>query len=319
METILVTGGIGFIGTNLVASLLSKYNVVIVDNFTVGDYKDWNIKFLAERYFLGKLEIYHYDIENFYSLTDVFKSNTFKAVVHLAARAGVRKSFEQPLQYINTNIQGTANVLECMRRFNCNKIVFASSSSVYGNCKANTFSEDIIDLNPISVYAMTKLSGENLCKSYSDSYGINATALRFFTVYGPRQRPDLAISQFTWKIMNNKPITMYGDGTSSRDYTYIDDIVNGIEKAIDYNKTKFEAINLGSGNPVLLIDMIKTLEKYTGKNATIIQEPLQKGDVDRTCCNWEKAHRLLGFTPKFSFEDGIREYIEYIKKDGGMV
>ena len=319
MQTILVTGGFGFIGSHLVNRLLNKYNVVIVDNFKTNDLvKCYNVKSIVEREYLGKLTIYNYDIENDFALSEVFRNHQFKAVVHLAARAGVRTSFEYPKQYIDTNILGTSNVLECMRRYNCNKIVFASSSSVYGNCKAQTFSEDIKILEPISIYASTKLIGEELCRSYSKNFGINAIALRFFTVYGPRQRPDLAISKFSKLILDDKPIEMYGDGTTSRDYTYIDDIINGIEKAIDYNATKFEVINLGNGNPVKLQDMINLLGEYLGKKPIIIQKPIPVGDVDRTCCNLTKAKLLLNYFPQTSFKDGVKIFTDWLKR-GGMV
>lgn len=319
METILVTGGFGFIGSHLVNNLLNKYNIVVIDNFRIYDsVKGYNIKEIVEKEHFGKLITYNYDIRNLYELNKIFAKHKFKAVIHLAALAGVRKSFEQPLQYIETNVQGTTNILECMRQYGCKKIIFASSSSVYGNCKENKFSEDIENLKPISIYATTKLIGEELCRSYSENFNIKTVALRFFTVYGPRQRPDLAISKFSKLILNNKPIEMYGDGTSSRDYTYIDDIIYGIEKAIDYNKTKFEIINLGSGNPILLTDMIQTLEKYLEKKAIIIKKPLPKGDVDRTYCDYSKAKKLLKYTPKTSFENGIMEYVKWIK-NGGMV
>lgn len=312
----LVTGGAGFIGSNLVDRLLNNgHDVVVVDNFN--DYYDVNIK---EKNVRSNLPNPHYvlyraDIENKDEIAKIFAEHKFDAVIHLAARAGVRPSLEKPMNYVKTNIIGTVNILECMRECGVKKLVFASSSSVYGNCSATEFSEDLKVTEPISPYAATKSACEQLCYTWHHLYGINIVALRFFTVYGPRQRPDLAIHKFVQRIAAGKPIQMYGDGTTKRDYTYIDDIIDGICAAVDYNKTGFEIINLGGGEPITLIRMIRTIEHALGRNAIIEQKPMQPGDVDKTVCDWSKAHRLLKYSPKTSFDRGIQKFVDWRKNN----
>ena len=202
-------------------------------------------------------------------------------------------------------------LLEVMKEHNVKKIVFASSSSVYGNCKAEKFTEDLKVTEPISPYAATKSACEQFLYTYSKLYDMQALCLRFFTVYGPRQRPDLAIRKFIELIEQDKPIPVYGDGTTMRDYTYIDDIVNGIMSAINYDKTPYEIINLGGGSPVTLNEMIATIEKVLGKKAKIERLPMQPGDVDRTVADITKAKRLLNYNPQTTFEEGIRKFIEW--------
>lgn len=312
----LITGGAGFIGSNLADRLLAKgHNVVVVDNFN--DYYDVNIKEKNVRPNLSNPNyvLYRADIENKDEIAKIFAEHKFDAVIHLAARAGVRPSLERPMDYVKTNIFGTVNILECMRQYGVKKMVFASSSSVYGNCQEQEFSEDLRVTEPISPYAATKSACEQLCYTWHHLYGISVVALRFFTVYGPRQRPDLAIRKFAHKINAGEPIQMYGDGTTKRDYTYIDDIVDGICAAIDYNKTGYEIINLGGGEPITLSRMIETIEKTIGKKAIIHQQSMQPGDVDKTVCDWSKAHKLLGYTPKTTFADGIKKFIDWSNKN----
>lgn len=312
----LITGGAGFIGSNLADRLLAKgHNVVVVDNFN--DYYDVNIKEKNVRPNLSNPNyvLYRADIENKDEIAKIFAEHKFDAVIHLAARAGVRPSLERPMDYVKTNIFGTVNILECMRQYGVKKMVFASSSSVYGNCSATEFSEDLKVTEPISPYAATKSACEQLLFTWHHLYGISVVALRFFTVYGPRQRPDLAIRKFAHKINAGEPIQMYGDGTTKRDYTYIDDIVDGICTAIDYNKTGYEIINLGGGEPITLSRMIETIEKTIGKKAIIHQQSMQPGDVDKTVCDWSKAHKLLGYTPKTTFTDGIKKFIDWSNKN----
>lgn len=314
MKNFLITGGAGFIGSSLADKLLSdNHRVIVVDNFN--DYYDISVKERNIEHNLNNpnYKLYRLDIENMDDLKKVFNENDIDVVVHLAARAGVRPSLERPIDYVKTNIMGTVNILECMREKNIKKIVFASSSSVYGNCKENVFSEDLKVTEPISPYAATKSACEQLLYTWHHLYGINVVALRFFTVYGPRQRPDLAINKFTRLIMSDKPIDMYGDGSTKRDYTYIDDIVAGICGAINYDKTGYEIINLGGGEPITLKDMIATIEDVSGKKATINQMPMQPGDVDKTVCDWSKAQKLLGYTPKTSFKEGIRKFVQWKK------
>ncbi len=198
-----------------------------------------------------------------------------------------------------------------MKEFGCKKLVFASSSSVYGNCNADKFSEDLKVTEPISPYAATKSACEQFIYTYSKLYDINAICLRFFTVYGPKQRPDLAIRKFIELIEQDKPIPVYGDGTTMRDYTYIDDIVDGISKAIEYDKTPYEIINLGGGSPVTLSGMIETIEKVLGKKAQINRLPMQPGDVNKTVSDITKARKLLGYNPQTTFEEGIRKFVEW--------
>ncbi len=312
----LVTGGAGFIGSNLVDRLLNNgHDVVVVDNFN--DYYDVNIKEKNVRSNLPNPHyvLYRVDIENKNEIAKIFTEHKFDAVIHLAARAGVRPSLEKPMNYVKTNIIGTVNILECMRECGVKKLVFASSSSVYGNCSATEFSEDLKVTEPISPYAATKSACEQLCYTWHHLYGINIVALRFFTVYGPRQRPDLAIHKFVQRIAAGKPIQMYGDGTTKRDYTYIDDIIDGICAAVDYDKTGFEIINLGGGEPITLIRMIRTIEHALGRNAIIEQKPMQPGDVDKTVCDWSKAHRLLKYSPKTTFDRGIQKFVNWRKNN----
>ena len=314
MKTILITGGAGFIGSHLADTLLNNGNrVIVVDNFS--DFYDVQIKEqnVAHNLPHQNYELKRVDIEDKDALRAVFVAHKFDAVVHLAARAGVRPSLENPAEYVKTNVLGTLNLLECMKDFNCKKLIVASSSSVYGNCSAEKFSEDLNVNEPISPYAATKLATEQICYTYHHLYGINVSALRFFTVYGPRQRPDLAIAKFVRLIMQNKPVEMYGDGSSMRDYTYIDDIIKGIIAALECNKIDYEIINLGGGNPITLKTMIQTLEECLGKKAVIIPKPMQQGDVNKTVCDWQKAHRLLGYEPHVIFKQGINQYIAWLK------
>ena len=312
---ILVTGGAGFIGSNLVDKLLSEeHEITVIDNFN--DYYDPAIK---ERNVAPHADDVRYhlvrgDIEDAETVDGLFKSGGFDCVVHLAARAGVRPSLENPAAYIKTNVLGTTNILEAMHRHEVKKLVFASSSSVYGNCRAETFSEDLKVTEPISPYAASKSACEQICYTYCHLYGIKTVCLRFFTVYGPRQRPDLAIRKFIEKIERGEAIEMYGDGTTKRDYTFIGDIVAGIRAAIAYDATPYEIINLGGGEPITLSRMIETIETVLGKKAAILRKPMQPGDVVKTVCDWSKANRLLGYTPSTRFEDGIRKFVEWRTK-----
>lgn len=312
MQTILITGGAGFIGSCVADYLLPLgYKIIVVDNFD--SYYDPKLK---EQNVLPHKDnpnyvLYRANIEDLPVLKQIFSAHSVDQVVHLAARAGVRPSLENPLAYVQTNINGTMNILECMREYNVKKLVFASSSSVYGNCKAEKFTEDLKVTQPISPYAATKSACEQIIYTYCHLFHIKAVCLRFFTVFGPRQRPDLAINKFTRLIKNSQPIPLFGDGSSCRDYTYIDDIVSGVCAAINYDKTPYEIINLGGGEPITLKNMISTIEKVLGKKAQISYLPMQPGDVDRTVCDYGKAKRLLNYYPKTSFEEGVRKFIEW--------
>lgn len=311
---ILITGGAGFIGSTLADKLLKEgHTIIVVDNFN--DYYDVKLKKqnVANQKRNKNYTLYKGDICDRKLIDKIFKKEQIDVVVHIAARAGVRPSLEDPLEYVRSNIEGTVNILENMKKHGVKKLVFASSSSVYGNCTAEKFSEDLKVTEPISPYAATKSSCEQFIYTYSKLYGINAVCLRFFTVYGPKQRPDLAIRKFIELIEQEKPIPVYGDGTTMRDYTFIDDIISGICAAIDYDKTPYEIINLGGGSPVTLNQMIETIEKVLGKKAIIDRQPTQPGDVNKTVSDITKANALLGYSPKTSFNDGIRKFVEWKK------
>ena len=308
----LITGGAGFIGSSLANKLLTKkHKVITVDNFNnfySPQIKEDNVKHNINN---PDYKLYRIDIESMDKLAEIFDKEKIDMIIHLAGRAGVRPSIEKPVDYIKSNILGTINLLELMKKHNIKKMIFASSSSVYGNCEADIFSEDLKVTEPISPYAATKLACEQLCYTYHKLYDINIICLRFFTVYGPHQRPDLAINKFTRLIEAGMPVPVFGDGTTKRNYTYIDDIISGIEGAIEYDKTPYEIINLGGGEVITLIDMVKILEKNIGKKAIIQKLPMQPGDVNKTVCDYSKAHKLLNYTPKTTFEEGIRKFIEW--------
>lgn len=309
---ILITGGAGFIGSTLADKLLEENNkIVVIDNFN--DYyspklKEKNIKHNLDN---KNYKLYRGDICDKNLLRKIFEENQIDVVVHIAASAGVRPSIENPLSYVKNNIEGTVNIVEVMKENGIKKIVFASSSSIYGNCKEEIFSEDLKVSEPISPYAASKSACEQFLYTYSKLFDIQVVALRFFTVFGPRQRPDLAIRKFIDLITENKPIPVYGDGTTIRDYTYVDDIVDGIISAINYNDTPYEIINLGGGAPVSLNQMIETIEKVLNKKATIEHLPMQLGDVNKTAADITKAKKLLNYNPKTSFKEGIIKFIEW--------
>lgn len=317
MSKILITGGAGFIGSHLAEALLKKKEeILILDNFN--DYYDPQIKRtnIKEIEAIGKLTLIEGDIRHSQFLEQLFSNHKIDVVVHLAAMAGVRPSIENPLLYNDVNITGTLNLLEMCKMHNISKFVFASSSSIYGNNKKIPFSEtDRVD-NPISPYAATKKAGELLCHTYHSLYHINIACLRFFTVYGPRQRPDLAIHKFTELIQHNKPIPFYGDGSTKRDYTYIDDIIDGITKAINWlyqGEGKYEIFNLGESETISLSQMVKTIEKALGKKAILKILPMQPGDVNQTNAHILKAKEILGYNPTTDFERGIQKFINWYK------
>lgn len=313
---ILITGGAGFIGSTLADKLLKENNkIIVLDNFNNyynPQLKESNVKNNLNN---PNYKLYRGDICDKELVNKIFEENKIEKVVHIAARAGVRPSLENPLSYVQTNIYGTTVILEQMQKHNCKKLIFASSSSVYGNCTADKFSEDLKVTEPISPYAATKSSCEQIIYTFSKLYNINAVCLRFFTVFGPRQRPDLAIRKFIELIEKDEPIPVYGDGTTMRDYTFIDDIVEGICSALEYNKTPYEIINLGGGSPVTLNKMIETIETEMGKKAVINRLPMQAGDVNKTVSDITKAQKLLGYNPKTTFSEGIRKFLDWRNSD----
>lgn len=333
----LVTGGSGFIGSHLVENLLKKgHSVINIDNFdnfynyqikihntleSVG--KDTAFEFTDKENDINTLinetksdqyQLYYQDIRDIEGLSSIFKEQKIDLVIHLAALAGVRPSIERPLEYEEVNIKGSMTLWELCKEFNIKKFVCASSSSVYGNNEKIPFSEtDNVD-RPISPYAATKKCGEILGHVYYHLYGINMIQLRFFTVYGPRQRPDLAIHKFTKMISNSEQIPFYGDGSTARDYTFIDDIIDGIVKSVEYvenNDNVYEIINLGESEVINLNQMLSTIEQNLDSKAERNNLPMQPGDVNKTNADISKATSLIGYHPKTSFQNGIKKFVEW--------
>lgn len=317
MQTFLITGAAGFIGSHLADKLLNEGNkVIVVDNFC--DFYNPEIKENNVKHNLSNpnYKLYRADIRDRNELAKVFNENKIDVVIHLAAMAGVRPSIDNPIYYQEVNCVGTQNILEEMKLHNIKKLVMASSSSVYGNCKEVPFKENMIVDFAISPYAATKKSNEVMTHVYHKLFDFNVIMLRFFTVFGPRQRPDLAINKFTRLMLNDEPIPMFGDGTTSRDYTYIDDIVDGIIKSCNYvenNKDVYEILNLGNSSPVSLKEMINTIADVLGKTPNIQELPMQPGDVERTFADISKAKKLIGYNPKTSFKEGIESFIDWYK------
>lgn len=315
MDTYLITGGAGFIGSTLADAILKEgKKVVVVDNFC--DFYNPKIKEQNVKNNLGNAnyKLYRVDIRDKEALDTVFSENNVNVIIHLAAMAGVRPSIDNPILYQEVNGIGTQNILEMAKKYNIKKLVMASSSSVYGNCKEVPFKENFIVDYAISPYAATKKSNEVMAHVYHHLYGMNIIMLRFFTVYGPKQRPDLAINKFTRLMLENKPIPMFGDGTTSRDYTYVDDIVDGIVKSINYvqnNENVYEIINIGNSSPTSLIEMINTIAEVLGVTPNIEKLPMQPGDVEKTYADISKARKMLGYEPKTSFREGIEKFINW--------
>lgn len=341
MKKFLITGGAGFIGSHLVEKLLQAgHQVVVIDNFH--DFYDYKIKLknlkeatgyhgawndqnkndaiddFAEKSHTANFHLVYGDIRDEGLLDDLFEKEKFDMVVHLAALAGVRPSIEDPISYESVNIKGTMILWELCKRYGVNKFVCASSSSVYGNNKKVPFSEDDIVDFAISPYAATKKSAEVLGHVYHSLYQIDMFQLRFFTVYGPRQRPDLAIHKFTKLIDNGESVPFFGDGSTARDYTYIEDIMDGVLKSIDYlfeNDGVYEVLNLGESQVINLKQMLETIEKELGKNANIDRLPMQPGDVNLTNADISKAKKMIQYQPKTSFEEGIKKFVTWYRQE----
>jgi UDP-glucuronate 4-epimerase len=308
----LVTGGAGFIGSHLVESLLGHgHEVTIFDDFN--DYYDPGIKHSNIAGIRDDVELIEADIRDAVTVERTFAGNRFDTVVHLAARAGVRPSISDPKLYFTTNIDGTFNLLDACRYHGVNHFVFASSSSVYGVNKKVPFAETDLIERTISPYAATKLACEQICSNYANLFDIRCACLRFFTVYGPRQRPDLAIAKFTRKILAGEPIDRYGDGSTARDYTYIEDIVAGILAGIAYEQKDFDIFNLGGSATTSLGALISMLEKTIGREAIINQMPDQPGDVPRTYADVGKAGEILGYAPRTPIAEGLEKYVQWFR------
>src|SRR5205809_1615978 len=310
---VLVTGGAGFIGSHLVEKLLAaSHDVVVLDDFN--DFYDPQIKHANIAVLARDLTVYHVDLRDSESVRNLFHREKVDAIAHLAARAGVRPSIQQPRLYYDTNVTGTLHLLEAARVTGVERFVFASSSSVYGASKRIPFSEDEHLTQTLSPYAATKIAGEFLCSTYSHLYRLRVVALRYFTVYGPRQRPDLAIHQFTRRIYAGQPIEQFGDGTTRRDYTYIDDVIQGTIAALQYEGPLFDIFNLGESETIQLKDLIVAIENVLGKKAKINQLPEQPGDMPLTCADISKARKLLGYRPTTRLNEGLQRFVEWFLK-----
>jgi UDP-glucuronate 4-epimerase len=307
---VLVTGGAGFIGSHLVERLLRDgHDVAILDDFN--DFYDPKIKRANIAAFANDVALHDVDLRDGKKVAALFQKERFDAIFHLAARAGVRPSIQQPQLYYDTNVAGTLHVLEAARSTGADRFIFASSSSVYGAAKKVPFSEDEHLTQTLSPYAATKIAGEFLCSTYSHLYEMRVVALRYFTVYGARQRPDLAIHQFTRKIHAGEPIDQFGDGTTRRDYTYIDDIIQGTVAALNYDGPRFDVFNLGESDTIQLKDLIAAIENALGKKAKINRLSEQPGDMPLTCADISKARKLLGYNPKTKFGDGLPRFVDW--------
>lgn len=317
----LITGGAGFIGSHLVRALINDKDllITIIDNFD--PFYPRQLKLLNTKDFERHHQIVLFDrgLEDLssFELQKILPQKV-DVIIHLAAKAGVRPSINDPLAYQRTNVLGTQMLLDFAKDTGVKQFVFASSSSVYGVNKNLPWKEEE-QLQPISPYAMTKLAGEMAGHVFAKLYGIRFVALRFFTVYGPSQRPDLAIHKFIKSILKNEPIAMYGDGSTSRDYTYINDIVSGIVSAINYDQSLFEIINLGNNYAISLKDLITNIEEITGKKARIDQQPEQAGDVPRTFADVSKAKRLLNYTPGTQLKEGLQSFYTWFLENKDLL
>jgi len=314
LSATLVTGGAGFIGSHVAEALLARgERVVALDNFDPFYAREVKARNLRGALGHERYRFIEGDIRDAELVADTLKGERITRLVHLAAKAGVRPSLLDPQAYLSANVEGTLALLEAARRHEVRKFVFGSSSSVYGAASEVPFREDQDITRPISPYAASKVAGEAYCYAFHHLYSIPMVVLRFFTVYGPRQRPDLAINKFARLLAAGEPVTMYGDGTSSRDYTFIADIVAGILAALD-SDLQFEIINLGSSSPVRLTDLIEAVGEALRAPVRINREPMQPGDVPRTYACVDKAKRLLGWQPTTSLEEGLKRYLTWMRE-----
>jgi len=316
-KSIFITGVAGFLGSHLAEKLLKEgHRVTGVDNFDPFYPKKTKQKNLAHCLSNNKFRFLELDIRNVEELNAI--EGNWDILIHIAAKAGVLPSVKNPLEYISVNINGTINLLEFIRHRGIKKYLFASSSSIYGNNKEVPFQEEHKVEEPISPYAFTKRSCELMNYTYHKLYDIDNLNLRLFTIYGPRQRPDLSIHKFIQLIDNNQSIQMYGDGSTARDYTHINDVVNGFVLAMNYlfdHKGVYEIVNIGNRNPVKLRELIAMLYELSGKTENIQQLPSQAGDVEITYANIEKAENLLGYSPKMPFKEGLKSFVEWYREN----
>jgi UDP-glucuronate 4-epimerase len=315
---VLVTGGAGFIGSHVSERLVARGDeVVIVDSFDT--FYDTAIKrrYIAPLLESGAATLIEQDICDAAALNDALGSTSIEAIIHLAARAGVRPSLDRPLDYVRTNVEGTQSVLELARSRAIKPFVFGSSSSVYGDSTPVPFSESASADTPISPYAATKRAAELLCHSHAHLFGISVICLRLFTVYGPRQRPDLAIHKFAKLMSRGEEIPFFGDGSTERDYTFVDDIVNGVERALDWAvaapASAFEIVNLGESQTTSLAELVDLISEALDVTPKLRRLPGQPGDVQRTCADVSRARKLIGYEPRTSMEEGIRRFVEWFR------
>ncbi len=310
----LVTGGAGFIGSHLVEALLGRGCTVSVidcfDDFYSPAIKRDNFRKISTR---GEVRLYEKDIRDASGVREAFEEEKPHVVIHLAARAGVRPSIVQPKLYEEVNVGGTVNLLNLSRDYGVKKFIFISSSSVYGATASVPFVEDHVEMRPVSPYAATKLAGELVSYTYSHLFHLPIVCLRIFTVYGPRQRPDLAIHKFAALMEAGKNIPLFGDGSTSRDYTFVDDIIAGILAAVEY-ETEFDVFNLGNSTPVKLLELVRQLESALGKKAQVEYFPAQPGDVPMTWSDISKARRLLGYEPRVALPEGIKRFVSWLRE-----
>ncbi len=317
----MLTGGAGFIGSHLAEALISSgAELSIIDNLDNFYSPSWKRQNLACISLRGEYELYEIDIRDFKKMEDLFVKERPDILIHLAARAGVRPSIDQPRLYEAVNVSGTLNLLQLCRKFRVPKFIFGSSSSVYGATSHVPFSEDQVELRPISPYAATKLSAELLCYTYAHLFHISTICLRFFTVYGPRQRPDLAIHKFMSLIERGQPLPIFGDGSAGRDYTYVDDIVSGVLSTIQYEPkevsgARFEVFNLGNSHPVKLTELVEQLELVAGRKAIRELKPMPPGDVPITWANISKARHFLGYHPAVPFVEGLNRFVKWYRSE----
>jgi UDP-glucuronate 4-epimerase len=318
-KRVFLTGGAGFIGSHLAEALLrAGATLSIIDNlndFYPPAWKKSNLKEIGDT---GNFQFIEGDICNAADLRRAFIEANPEIVIHLAAQAGVRPSIESPTVYDRVNISGTLNLLELIREFSVSRLIFGSSSSIYGATSRAPFAEEQVELRPISPYAATKLAGEMLTFTYAHLFGITALCLRFFTVYGPRQRPDLAIHKFTALIESGRPVPIFGDGNSGRDYTYVDDIVAGVLASLEYmpplvNGARYDVLNLGNSHPVTVHELVDLLENAIGRKAVREFKPAQPGDVPLTWADISKSSRLLGYRPRTLLTDGLAKFVSWYR------
>ncbi len=314
MKRILVTGAAGFIGSHLVDTLLARGDEVLgVDNFNT--YYDPAIKRrnLSQAEGMDRFSLSEIDICDEAALRGAFEAFQPEVVVHLAARAGVRPSLQDPNLYHRVNVIGGQHILDACRDFKPSHLVSASSSSVYGGSKEVPFRETDPVMTPVSPYAATKRMNELQAHVYHHIYGVRTTMLRFFTVYGPRQRPDMAIHKFTKMILAGEPIPMFGDGSTYRDYTYVDDIIDGVVRCVD-TPFDYEIFNLGESHTTSLRELITLIERHTGREAIIDEQPMQAGDVEKTYANVDHARAKLGYAPRFTMDEGIKRFVAWYRE-----